>query len=72
MSTVWDALVCAPDCTAGWHTDTGQGGGRKPYAFVRWMLDLLDYHPGDELTDLFPGSGAVTSAAHHEQLELTL
>jgi hypothetical protein len=33
--------------------------GRKPVTFVRWMLDLLGALPGDELADLFPGTGIV-------------
>jgi hypothetical protein len=31
--------------------------GAKPAAFCRWVLDLLGYVDGDELTDLFPGTG---------------
>lgn len=33
--------------------------GQKPPAFCRWMFGLLGAQPGDELDDLFPGSGAV-------------
>ncbi len=33
--------------------------GRKPIAFVRWMLGLVGWAPGDELADLFPGTGIV-------------
>lgn len=36
--------------------------GAKPQGFVWWMLDVLNLEPGDEFVDLFPGSGAVTSA----------
>lgn len=36
--------------------------GTKPDAWTRWVLDLLGYQPGDEVDDLFPGSGAVTRA----------
>lgn len=36
--------------------------GRKPLAFCAWLFDLLGMGPGDELVDLFPGSGAVTRA----------
>ncbi len=36
--------------------------GAKPDRFVRWVLDLLNADPGDEITDLFHGSGAVTRA----------
>lgn len=38
--------------------------GAKPPAWTRWVLDALTYDPdNDELVDIFPGSGAVTSAA---------
>jgi hypothetical protein len=31
--------------------------GAKPEAFCRWVLMLLGYVPGDEVVDLFPGTG---------------
>lgn len=38
--------------------------GAKPAKWTRWVLGLLGYDSGrDELTDLFPGSGAVSAAA---------
>lgn len=38
--------------------------GSKPPEWTRWVLDMLGYRPGeDEVTDMFAGSGAVTSAA---------
>ncbi|MDO9381871.1 MAG: hypothetical protein Q7T86_03315 [Hyphomicrobiaceae bacterium] len=33
--------------------------GRKPAAFCRWVLDLLGYERGDQVDDLFPGTGAM-------------
>lgn len=33
--------------------------GAKPAAFIWWMFELLGALPGDELVDLFPGSGRV-------------
>lgn len=36
--------------------------GRKPRAFSIWILKLLGWMPGDQIDDLFPGSGAVTNA----------
>ena len=33
--------------------------GAKPDAFARWLIVLLGALPGDELTDLFPGTGAI-------------
>lgn len=51
-----DALVALP----------ARGGGtlpgRKPLAFCSWLFRLLGMAPGDELDDLFPGSGIVTRA----------
>lgn len=35
--------------------------GAKPESFCNWVLDLLNYHAGeDELVDLFPGTGVMT------------
>jgi hypothetical protein len=31
--------------------------GAKPEPFCDWILDLLGYEPGDELVDIFPGTG---------------
>ena len=36
--------------------------GAKPRLFCRWMFSLLGAQPGDQLDDLFPGSGAVGAA----------
>jgi hypothetical protein len=36
--------------------------GRKPLAFCAWLFDCLGMQPGDELTDLFPGTGVVGSS----------
>jgi hypothetical protein len=36
--------------------------GRKPLAFCAWLFDLLGMLPGDELVDLFPGTGIVSRA----------
>ena len=37
--------------------------GAKPAAWTRWVLDSLGYDPSiDTVEDLFPGSGAVSSA----------
>lgn len=39
----------------------GDGGiiGAKPASFARWLFHCLGARPGDELIDLFPGSGAI-------------
>jgi hypothetical protein len=36
--------------------------GRKPLAFCAWLFDCLGMLPGDELVDLFPGTGVVGRA----------
>lgn len=36
--------------------------GAKPEAFCFWLFDVLGAQPGDELHDMFPGSGAVSRA----------
>src|SRR5687768_4542785 len=33
--------------------------GAKPALFCSWLFTVLGLQPGDELVDLFPGSGAV-------------
>jgi hypothetical protein len=43
-------------------TDPGRGIGAKPAAFCYWLFGLLGALPGDELVDLFPGSGGVARA----------
>lgn len=60
LAQVPDVLACSPP---------GAGfAGAKPEAWTRWILDALGYEPGDDVTDLFPGSGAVTRAAAQEVL----
>lgn len=36
--------------------------GAKPYIFCAWLFEWLNVEPGDEVVDLFPGSGAVAHA----------
>jgi hypothetical protein len=36
--------------------------GAKPEGFCRWLFSVLNLQAGDELVDLFPGSGAVSRA----------
>lgn len=33
--------------------------GAKPAPFCRWVLDLLGYQDGDEVVDMFPGTGVM-------------
>ncbi len=47
----------------------GGFAGAKPASWTRWVLDALDYRPDvDTLVDLFPGSGAVSTAAAQDVL----
>lgn len=43
-------------------TDPARVVGSKPGRFCYWLFDLLGARPGDELVDMFPGSGGVTRA----------
>jgi hypothetical protein len=36
--------------------------GAKPEAFCHWLFAVLNLRPGDELVDLYPGTGAVSAA----------
>lgn len=38
--------------------------GAKPEALCRWAFEMVGADPGDELFDLFPGTGAVSLAWH--------
>jgi hypothetical protein len=33
--------------------------GAKPESVCHWILDLLNFQPGDELVDLYPGTGVM-------------
>lgn len=33
--------------------------GAKPERFCSWILDLVGWRPGDEMVDLFPGTGVM-------------
>ncbi len=37
--------------------------GAKPEAFCYWVLQLLNVQPGDEVIDLYPGTGAMGRVA---------
>jgi hypothetical protein len=54
-----DSLVCGVSPVT---TRPGRVIGAKPAAFARWIFELLGAAPGDELEDLFPGSGAIGRA----------
>jgi hypothetical protein len=42
--------------------------GAKPVEWTQWVLDLLGYENGDEVTDYFLGSGAVSQALKIQKL----
>jgi hypothetical protein len=43
-------------------TDPARVTGAKPARFCKWLFELLGAADGDELVDLFPGSGGVERA----------
>jgi hypothetical protein len=55
VDTVRDWISCPITTQKGVH-------GAKPDAFCFWLFDLMGMEAGDELIDLFPGSGAVGRA----------
>jgi hypothetical protein len=74
IQNVWEPLiVCGgrqrpPGVRDTLSTHAARGGGtlpgRKPRRYVEWLFALLGIDPrlGDELEDLFPGTGIVTRA----------
>lgn len=46
--------------------------GQKPLMVIRWLFQAAGLEPGDELDDLFPGSGAVGRAWRTFQDQTTL
>lgn len=44
--------------------------GAKPAAFCTWVLDLLGFVDGDEVTDLYPGTGIMGRVLDHVRLPL--
>lgn len=62
--TIRDHLVLPDDSPAVSANVTLQRGvvGAKPARFTRWVCAVLGVLPGDQVDDLFPGSGAVRHA----------
>lgn len=58
--TVLDVL----DARGRFRSYPGALVGMKPPQFGVWLFALLGARPGDELVDLYPGSGAVSHAWH--------
>lgn len=46
--------------------------GAKPDAFCEWVLDLLNVQPGDEVVDLFPGTGIMGEVATRRTTQLKM
>lgn len=44
--------------------------GAKPEAFCRWVLMLLGWQDGDEMVDVFPGTGVMGRVASENRLAL--
>lgn len=79
IANSWEPVIVLPPRGRRHHPRSGLGqvpdvltaaapgggfAGAKPAAWTRWVLDALGYDPdADELVDLFPGSGAVSTAA---------
>lgn len=57
-----DAPVIRDSFSAPMTTRRGTVGA-KPETFCRWVLDLLGWLEGDEMIDLFPGSGVMGHVA---------
>lgn len=56
MSSTTGALVTRDHLSAPIATRRGLTGA-KPEVFCRWVLALLGYLEGDDVTDMFPGTG---------------
>jgi hypothetical protein len=67
-----DWLVGSPDLYTLRAKPAGHVTGAKPAVFLRWLFACLGAHCGDELVDLFPGSGAVATAWEAFTAQLTL
>ena len=55
-------LTASPSVDGNWSRPGDHITGSKPPAFCRWIFRCLGVQPGDELDDLFPGSGGVRRA----------
>jgi len=62
---IFDWVSCAAAMTLGFV-------GAKPEKFSWWLFSVLGMQDGDELVDLYPGTGAVTRAWEMYRRQLTL
>lgn len=44
--------------------------GAKPEVVCAWILDLLNFQPGDTVADLFIGTGSMTAVANRTEVEV--
>lgn len=56
-------FILAEDCIAESITLKKGLVGAKPPKVCRWILDLLNVQPGDEVIDLYPGTGIMGQVA---------
>ena len=67
-----DWLHCEPDAYQWRPKPDSYVIGQKPLAFCRWLFEWLGAEPGDELEDIFPGSGNVARAWKKWSMQPTL
>jgi len=60
LQSVSDVLTCTPL--------RSNFVGAKPTEWTQWVLSLMGYQNGDDVTDYFLGSGAVTNALSLQKL----
>lgn len=60
-------FILAEDCIAEPITLRKGLVGAKPEKVCRWILDLLNFQPGDEMVDLYPGTGIMGRVSRSER-----
>ncbi|MEN6404018.1 MAG: hypothetical protein ABFD94_18895 [Armatimonadia bacterium] len=61
-TTLRDWVDCNPEAWTFREMPPNHVTGKKPAPFCWWLFECLGMQSGDELVDLFPGTGAVTQA----------
>lgn len=64
IESVRDHLVCNIALKKGL-------SGAKPDAFNNWILELINYEPGDSFNDMFPGTNGMAEAIIRTENELS-
>jgi hypothetical protein len=67
-----DYIVCHPQEHQYRKAEAGHVIGRKPRAFCDWLFRCLGAQPGDDLDDLYPGTGHVADAWARFSTQLSL